>query len=311
MCTKKNKELTGIFITLLGGILWGLSGVCGQFLFQERNVTSNWLVPVRLILAGGITLLFFVLRDGKKTLKIWKGKRNCFDLLIYSIFGMMLCQYTYFAAIELSNAATATILQYFNPAIIIIAVCIMEQKLPQMKEVIGVVLAMIGVFFIATHGDIQHLIISEKVLWIGLFSACTVAVYTLQPRRMLQSYEPAFLLGWAMLIGGCILSVFVRPWNYLPPEMDFVLMAGLGIIVLLGTIGAFIFYTTGVKLIGPAKASLFACIEPIFSAFLSSLWLKVPFTGMDFLGFICILSTIFITSMSKKQKELVHSPVKD
>lgn len=209
MCTKKNKELTGIFITLLGGILWGLSGVCGQFLFQERNVTSNWLVPVRLILAGGITLLFFVLRDGKKTLKIWKGKRNCFDLLIYSIFGMMLCQYTYFAAIELSNAATATILQYFNPAIIIIAVCIMEQKLPQMKEVIGVVLAMIGVFFIATHGDIQHLIISEKVLWIGLFSACTVAVYTLQPRRMLQSYEPAFLLGWAMLIGGCILSVFV------------------------------------------------------------------------------------------------------
>ena len=33
-------------MTITGGTLWGVSGVCGQFLFQNKDVTASWLCLV-------------------------------------------------------------------------------------------------------------------------------------------------------------------------------------------------------------------------------------------------------------------------
>lgn len=54
---KKNMQMKGIVLTLLGGSLWGFCGGCGQFLFQYKEVTSGWLVPLRLTFAGAMILL--------------------------------------------------------------------------------------------------------------------------------------------------------------------------------------------------------------------------------------------------------------
>ncbi|MFR5718562.1 MAG: hypothetical protein ACLUD9_07660 [Anaerotignum faecicola] len=49
---QKKKRTAGICLTLAGGICWGLSGCFGQYLFQKKDITADWLVMVRLLLAG-------------------------------------------------------------------------------------------------------------------------------------------------------------------------------------------------------------------------------------------------------------------
>lgn len=44
----------GVAMTILGGCLWGFSGACGQYLFNYKDVTAKWLVPVRLMTAGAL-----------------------------------------------------------------------------------------------------------------------------------------------------------------------------------------------------------------------------------------------------------------
>ena len=53
----KKDTARGILLTLTGGSLWGFSGTCGQFLMQEKGITSDWLVPIRLLTAGILLLL--------------------------------------------------------------------------------------------------------------------------------------------------------------------------------------------------------------------------------------------------------------
>ena len=48
MNTEKNRQALGIIMTLTGAVFWGLCGSCGQYLFQYKEVTSDWLVPIRL-----------------------------------------------------------------------------------------------------------------------------------------------------------------------------------------------------------------------------------------------------------------------
>ena len=38
---KTHGLLFGILITFAGGVLWGFSGVCGQFLFMEKGVGAK------------------------------------------------------------------------------------------------------------------------------------------------------------------------------------------------------------------------------------------------------------------------------
>ena len=47
----------GILMVMLSAAMWGLSGVCGQFLFENYHPYPVWLIAVRQITAGLLFLL--------------------------------------------------------------------------------------------------------------------------------------------------------------------------------------------------------------------------------------------------------------
>ena len=284
---------SGILMTIAGGCLWGLSAACGQFLFDVKGATAKWMVPIRLILAGSLMLFYYIISEKKEAFRIWKKKRDAIDVMIYGLAGLMLCQFTYYYTIELSNAGTATVLQYISPVLIMILVCISEKRIPKIMEVVALVLAVLGIFLIATHGDIKHLAISKEALVIGLFSAWTVVIYNMQPKRLMRYYPTPYLLAWGMVIGGIVLAMLFKPWQY-EVHVDLGVILAFGTIVLLGTISSFSLYMQGVKLIGPGRASLYCCVEPIAATLICAVWLKEPFAAIDIVGFLCIIATILI-----------------
>lgn len=296
---EKRKIIIGIIITIIGGIFWGVSGTCGQFLFQNKNVTSEWLVPIRLISAGSIAVIISLLRDKKKAFSVWKDKKDVRDLIIFGLLGIMMCQFLYFVTIQLSNAGTATVIQYINPVLIMVVMCVIEKTLPTKIDVIAIVLVLVGIFLLATHGNIHTLVLSRKALISGFLSAVAVVIYNVQPQRIMKKYSTFTLLGWAMIIGGIVLTILCKPWKY-HPIMDVQTILAMLVIIIFGTIVSFTIYMLGTKIIGPTKASMIASVEPVAATALSAVWLKVSFTGLDFVGFILIILTIFILALQKK-----------
>lgn len=299
--TKKG-TIIGTFLTIAGGILWGISGVCGQFLFQNKDVTASWLVPLRLVTAGFLLLCYYLIRDKGKAFDIWKTKRNRIDIIIYGLAGMMLCQYSYFQTIEWSNAGTATVIQYLGPALIVVWVCLQTKRLPEKKEVLGVILAVTGIFLIATHGNPTTLALSQKALIMGLISAVSVVIYTVKPARMQAEFDTPLILAWGMLIGGTALTIAFRPWNN-KVIFDGETFTALTFIILFGTMAGFSMYMTGVKMIGSVKASLYSCVEPVASMVLTAVWMKVSFTTPDLIGTVFVIATIIILALPSPLKK--------
>ena len=106
---------------------------------------------------------------------------------------------------------------------------------------------------------------------------------------------------WRMLIGGAVLMVVFRPWNY-QVIFDRETFAAVAFIILFGTMAGFSMYMQSVKLIGGVKAGLYACIEPVAATILSVVWMKVQFAPMDLLGFVLILATIFVLAIPTKEE---------
>lgn len=298
---EKSKMVTGTIVTIAGGILWGVSGVCGQYMFQNKGVTAPWLVSVRLVVAGLLMLCYYFLTDREQTLAIWKSKRDRRDVIIYGLLGMLPCQYAYFQTIEWSNAGTATVIQYLGPALIVIWVCFRTKRMPTLQEITGVILAVIGVFLIATHGNPTSLALSGRALLMGLASAVSVAIYTLEPARLQKKYDTPLILAWGMTIGGVALTLISRPWTAKGIQADAGMFAALAFVIVFGTMAGFSLYMTGVKLIGSVKASLYACMEPVSSMILTVLWMKVNFTTPDLIGTLLVIATIIILAIPTKK----------
>lgn len=289
---KKNQNL-GFVLTLLSGIFWGFSGACGQYLFEHKAISPEYLTSLRLLLSGVPMLAILYLKSGKFIFRIFASKRDAIELVMYLIFGITVCQYTYFVTIELSNAAIATILQYIAPVFILLIVCFERRRFPFCKEIVTITLAALGVFLLATHGDFATLVIAPKTLIIGLISAWTIVVYTLLPRRLMTRFPVALILAWALVIGGVTLSLFVKPWQE-SGISDFSGLLALGGVVIFGTILAFSFYMQGVRILGGDRASIIASIEPISAAAFAYFWLGSEFVLIDIIGFALIIAAILI-----------------
>ena len=292
------KTIKGVLLTLLAGVFWGLSGVAGECLMADGDITAAWLVPVRLLSSGLILFVYQLCLCKGSFFDIFKTKANIFDLLIYSILGIMLCQFTYFYTIQYSNAGTATVLQYIAPVLIMAFTCIIEKRLPKIIECICVFMVMAGVFLLATHGDINSLAMSPKALVVGIISAFTVVVYSLQPARLMKQYSPFYMLAWAFIIGGVVLSLVFRLWEY-TPYLNITRIGLVAVTSLVGSIGGYALYLNGIRLIGGTKACLIGCVEPVSAAVFSAMFIGTDFVVWDIVGFVLIISTVVILSVEK------------
>jgi len=288
----------GFASAVAAATLFGVGGTFAQFLFQQRGVNIDWLVTMRLLSSGMVLLLISAMRQGRSILAVWRT--DAVALILFGLLGMLAVQYTYMAAIQDSNTATATVLQFTAPAMIALWLAVAGRRLPSAREAAAIGLAMLGTFFLVAHGKIGALSISPPALFWGVASAVAAAFNSLQPVRMLRKYGATAVGGWGMLVGGVALSFFHAPWK-VEGVWDAKAYGFTAFILLFGTLVAFYLYITALRLIGAQKSSLLTCAEPLSAAVLAVWWLGVPWGGMDWLGTACILLTIVL--LAKEQPE--------
>lgn len=296
---RKSIYVKGILLALLAGILWGITGPLGQFLFDEKTITPEWLVTCRLIVSGTVILLGMFVKRRWEIFTIWKDKKDAVHMIVYSVAGMMAVQYSFFVAVEASNGGTATVLQYTNPVMIILYLALFQKVRPKSKEVAAVLLALAGIFLLSTNGNLHTLVITPKGLFMGLLCAVFTCFYSMLPRRLMEKYDEVMVCGWSMFIGGIVLAIWKNPWE-VGAGADYQVWGLFGMLVLFGTVIPFIASLKAIMLSGPMYANVLASIEPVVASFLTFLFLGTTFGGFEILGFGCIILTIVMLSLNKK-----------
>lgn len=293
---KESTQKIGIYIVVVCGILWGLSGVLGQLLFQNTTVKVSWLSAIRMMFSGIVILIFLLFKDRKQLLALWKNSKFIIPFFLFAILGVMCVQYTYFAAVNASNAATATVLQYTYPVLILLYTSFCQRKNPQLYEIISILFAFLGIVLIATHGHFSTLQISPMALFWGLTSAFSFVFFTVYPKNLYKKFGIISIMGWAFFLGGLILFIISGSFKTSIPTDTYSLKLTL-LISILGTLIPFVIYNQGVRILGNVKASVLVTIEPITSAILAFILTNVTFTIIDIIGFICILSAVELIAL--------------
>lgn len=295
----KRYEIIGIILTLLGATLWGVSGTSVQFVGNFRNMNLEWLLTMRLITAGLLTVLYGWIRQGNTIFNVFRNWRDTLGLVIFGVFGMALCQYTYFRSIVIAGAGIATVLQYLAPSMIIIYLLVRYGKRPSAGEIISVILALVGTICLMGNNGFSFESFRSDVLFWGLLSAVGVAVYSVSPVRLLATYGTIPIVGFGMLLSGLVAAaLFQQPHSY--ATWDVWTVVGCFNVVFLGTIVSFNAYLEGVKRIGAVSGSILSSIEPISAAFFGWALLGNQFNWVGILGMAMIIATVIIIALEKR-----------
>ncbi len=292
---EKKKLLKGCGITLLGAACWGANATVAKYLLDEYHVESSWLVAVRQLGSCWLFLLTAFLVNKQQLKAAWSSPKNILRIFMLGIFGVLASNLTYIETIRTTNPATATILQMLSVLFVMIYTCFRTWSKPNKREAIGVVLALVGTFLLATGGNIHELKLSPEGFWWGMGTALSAAVLVIASVKLIGEFGSFVVNGIAMLIVGIVFSLIVKPWDMMP------VLDGFGIFlvvisVVVGTYGAYALFLQGTKEVGSMKASLLNSAEPLMAILTSMIFLGTTYSFTEFVGFILIIIMIFFTA---------------
>ena len=294
----KQNRLLGIFFVICGASFWGIGGTVAQYLFQTGNINVDWFVTTRLLIGGGLLLGSQLVNSNRQQIfHIWREPTSRNRLIIFSLLGMLLVQYSYMASIALGNAAVATLLQYLAPIFIILYFIIKGIQKLTGSDLVAISLTLVGTFLLLTNGSFHNLSVPYSAIIWGVISGLSLAFYTLYARSLLESFSSVIVVGWAMFLAGIVMS-FVHPiWAIDGTNWSASIYLALGFTILFGTALAFWMFIKSLEYLTAKETTLLGTVEPLTAVVSSILWLQLPFGPWQIVGGLLILVLVGYLSL--------------
>ncbi len=301
MMKNTNKRMTGVIFVLLGASFWGIGGTASDYLFENEGINVNWFVSTRLVISGLLLLGVQMLLTRKRAVfTIWKDRKSRLPLIIFSLFGMLLVQYSYMASIEAGNAAIATLLQYLAPIYILMWLIVKGYQRLQLSDMMVILLTVVGTLLLLTNGSFEALSVSSTALIWGIISGISLAFYTLYARKLLDHYSSVTVVGWAMLIAGIFMNIIHPVWQVNVHDWSFVTIMVLAFTIIFGTTLAFWMFINSLAYLEAKETTLLGTVEPLTAVVSSVIWLNLPFGSWQVMGMILILFLVVYLALARK-----------
>ncbi len=205
-------------------------------------------------------------------------------MLAYNVF--------FFLGLKDIAASRAGLIIALNPVSIALGSSLFWREKLSYLKILGIFIALIGAALVITQGDLNTAIaqgIGRGELYI-LGCVISWVVYSLVGKLAMQKLSVLTTTSYGIWLG----TFFLLPlaiWEQQNPLPNINWLTGLCLIYLgiLGTVIAFNWYYTGIKILGAAKAGIFINLVPVFAAIFGFVFLQESFTPILFVGGGCVL----------------------
>ena len=309
--TDKANPLRGYLLALLAALCWATGGLTAKWLFTTPSTaTASWpVVPLGITiepttLSGARALCAFVLlavvlavgrpRDLRISLK------DVPFLAVFGVFGLALVHYTYFKTISLTNVATAILLEYLAPVIVLlIGVAFMKHKFTWWLP-LGVALSIGGSALVvgAIGGD--GLVVSPEGIGWGLLSAVFFAAYSLMGTVAATRFSPYTALVWGLGFASLFWLVVLKPAVVLSAFADPKAAMAIVFIAVVSTIVPFSAFLIALHHIAPTNATVTSTVEPVIAGVGAYLLFGESLSAIQILGGAMVVAAIAVVQLPER-----------
>jgi drug/metabolite transporter (DMT)-like permease len=305
--TNKPHPVRGYVFIAGAAFLWGVAAILGRAAFTGRLLPSRQaLQPIDpLILSQSRTGISFLVllpvlmwRRGWRNLKLPAADFG--RTVALGILGVAASNYLYYLAIQRTNVATAIILQYTAPVLVLLYMVARGLQRATAQRVAAVVLAVLGSALAIGVVGAGGFRLNPVGVVAALLAAVSFAFYNIAGHRILGRYDRWIVLLYTTFSASTFWMFVNPPWKLVAAHYSQTQWEFLAVFAVVSMLAPFSLYFAGLQYLEPTRAIVVSCLEPVFSIVLAALLLGEGLRPVQALGIAIVLAAIVIVQLPER-----------
>jgi len=306
----KSHPLRGYLYIAGATLLWGVAATLGRGAFTGQLLPSGYtLKPIDpLILSQSRTTFSFLilfpllaLRRGVRNLGV--PARDFWRIGLLGVLGVAASNYLYYLAIQKTNVATAIILQYTAPVMVLLYMVARGLQRATAKRVSAVALAVVGSGFAIKLGGTGGLALNPTGVVAALLAALAFSYYNIVGHDILARYDHWIVLLYTMLTAAFFWLVVNPPWKIIAAHYSSFEWMYLLLFAMVSALLPFSLYFAGLQHLEPTRAIVASCLEPVFSIVIAAAVLGESVRPIQAIGIGIVLAAIVLVQLPERGEE--------
>jgi DME family drug/metabolite transporter len=294
---------------------WGVSATLGRAAFTGKLLPKGQaLRPIDpLILSQSrTTFSFVVLLFALVLLRGWKRllipALDLRRMFVLGVLGVAASNFLYYLAIQRTNVATAIIVQYTAPILVLLYTVARGLQKPTFQRVAAVGLAVAGISLVigVFRGGLR---LDAIGVMAAIGAAFSFAFYNVGGHSILARYDRWTVLLYVILSASLFWMVVNPPWKIAAAHYSGSQWLFLIVFSLISVLAPFSFYFAGLQHLEPTRAIVVSCLEPVFSIVIAAIALGEVMRPLQTVGIVLVLVAIVVVQLPDRKLHEEITPI--
>ncbi len=299
------KSFKGYLFILGAALFWGVSATIAKFLFNNQTDPLA-LVQLRMTFSCIILAIIFLFYKPQ----VFKIRfADAPRLALLGIGGLALSNYTYYFTIKEINVATAILLQYLAPLIVLGYAAMRKAEELTAPKVIAALVSLLGCFLAVGGASFSFEGMSTKGLMLGFAAAGCWAFTNIMLPPLVKKYGIWTTLMYAFIFASLFWLIVNPPTRLLEANYSsemWLSFIGFAIISILIPHSC---YFTGISYLTSTQAIITATFEPIVAIGSAFILLHEVLSPVQLVGAALVIAAIMILQIKKEKKRTLQEAV--
>ncbi|PPS45325.1 DMT family transporter [Chroococcidiopsis sp. TS-821] len=280
---------------VLTAVVWGGTFIAGRWVVQSLEPFSAAFCRFAV---SSICLLFLTAQQEGQLPRL--QRKQLTQVILLGMTGVFAYNAFFFLGLQTIAASRAALIVALNPTFIALgSVLFFKDKLTILK-LIGIITSLLGAALAISRGNIVNILADNLSIGDLFLFGCVFSwvAYTLIGKLAMQQLSPLVATTYACLIGTIALFFPALSEGILQQFFQINLVTWL-VIWYLGFLSSalgFIWYSEGVRTIGPAKAAIFINLVPVSAILLAAVVLQEEITLSLLVGGTLVVIGVLLTN---------------
>lgn len=294
------KRLKGTLFILAGTAFWGLSATVAKLLFTQTSVIGPLVLVQMRMTFSCVILLAIVLVFRRELLRV--EVKDLYRFAMLGIMGMAGSNFTYYFAIRETSVATAILLQYLAPLLVLAYAALSGEEGISAFKIAAAVLSLVGCFFAVKGKGFTLESKSTLGLVAGFGAAFCWAFSNVFFRHLVRRYNVWTILIYAFSFASLFWLLVNPPWRIAAAEYSpgtwgtFLVFAVVSILI------PHSLYFNGLKYLPASQAIIIATFEPIVAIISAYFIVSEILTPLQIFGAVLVIAAIVLLQLTEERE---------
>ena len=291
------KNNTIYLLVIISTLFWGMNFALAGAILQDMS--PLWSAALRFGLSA---LVMIAVASWRREPLIAPALQYMGIYFVIGAVGISGFNVLFFYAMQTTSAGNASLIMATNPLVTTVLAAMVLGEQPSRRFLLSLPLALVGVVVVISGGDVTKLTHLQNVhgdlLMMGANFAW--AGYIVLSRKLMPKQSALTNTTLVMSTGALILLVIALLSNEHMTAIGAYAGINLAIMVVGGTVLAYLFWNTGIARLGAGRTALFLNLVPVFAMLTAALMGSMPNIA-QIMGGVLVISGVAVAMLPQQR----------